>query len=582
MKRLNNLVTELVSAPNVGKEVRSEHAFSLSNDGWVYCSCTADCTVGMEPVLSIDGVEIAARPQYRGASEAMLRLSAGPHHLIVDNGAGSDITGICVRSIPELAYCKHQYDPHVPEYGPYDWGFISEHVLPHVNTIVGGLSHESALHWWKARAGKWLVETSLVGMNDASVTAAEVFNAWSASPGLTHPLSDGILVDEFFSGCKPQYKAWTDAVSRIAADERFQGKQLYPYLGSHYPDMDDFKRHRGDGEDSSKRFLDVVMKAGYPIAWERYLQERHAQEIASHHITERLGDTMSHWRGIFPDCARSLLVSFGYMTITESLNIHPNADYKVFMDMQFQYLATHRDFQDLFGILEYTSGYADEETVRWAAQLYRHYGIEGNTSLLSDRLGYAYELKHIRNGDFAYGFEGWHVPVDIEDNVSVRHVEGFGHMEGRWPRTPVGDSVLCMKRRSDRANTVSQKICGLQIGKLYSAKMIAGSFDALARGTSERHELGLVLGIHGAELLPEKSFQSVVANNYSHQHGAFTMENKYWFNYYQVVFRATTSSARLTISDWTTAAGADKPAGPVGEELLCNFVEVQPYFDGRT
>lgn len=33
-------------------------------------------------------------------------------------------------------------------------------------------------------------------------------------------------------------------------------------------------------------------------------------------------------------------------------------------------------------------------------------------------------------------------------------------------------------------------------------------------------------------------------------------------------------SARLTVSDWTTDA---EPGGPVGRELMFNFIEIQPY-----
>jgi hypothetical protein len=47
-------------------------------------------------------------------------------------------------------------------------------------------------------------------------------------------------------------------------------------------------------------------------------------------------------------------------------------------------------------------------------------------------------------------------------------------------------------------------------------------------------------------------------------------------NYHWRIFRATGAEARLTISDW---AAPDDPGGPVGQELMLNFVEVQPYFE---
>ena len=51
--------------------------------------------------------------------------------------------------------------------------------------------------------------------------------------------------------------------------------------------------------------------------------------------------------------------------------------------------------------------------------------------------------------------------------------------------------------------------------------------------------------------------------------------NPYRMNYHQVVFRAQDETARLTLADW---AGDRDPGGPVGEELIWNFMQVQPYF----
>tara|TARA_B100001123_G_scaffold291655_1_gene325142 strand:- start:3125 stop:3274 length:150 start_codon:yes stop_codon:yes gene_type:complete len=46
-------------------------------------------------------------------------------------------------------------------------------------------------------------------------------------------------------------------------------------------------------------------------------------------------------------------------------------------------------------------------------------------------------------------------------------------------------------------------------------------------------------------------------------------------NYHWRVFRATRDRALLTISDWSSN---QNPGGPSGQELMFNFIEVQPYF----
>jgi hypothetical protein len=47
-------------------------------------------------------------------------------------------------------------------------------------------------------------------------------------------------------------------------------------------------------------------------------------------------------------------------------------------------------------------------------------------------------------------------------------------------------------------------------------------------------------------------------------------------NYHWRVFRATATQARLTVSDW---ASDQDPGGPEDQELMFNFIEVQPYLE---
>ena len=48
------------------------------------------------------------------------------------------------------------------------------------------------------------------------------------------------------------------------------------------------------------------------------------------------------------------------------------------------------------------------------------------------------------------------------------------------------------------------------------------------------------------------------------------------FGFIRQLFRATSDSAHLSISDWSTP---QQPGGPAGQELMINFIEVEPYFD---
>ena len=61
-----------------------------------------------------------------------------------------------------------------------------------------------------------------------------------------------------------------------------------------------------------------------------------------------------------------------------------------------------------------------------------------------------------------------------------------------------------------------------------------------------------------------------------HVYGPFRRENPLYVTYHRVVFRAQTAGAKLTISDWKSNA---EPGGPIGQRLMHNFIEVQPYLE---
>ena len=65
-------------------------------------------------------------------------------------------------------------------------------------------------------------------------------------------------------------------------------------------------------------------------------------------------------------------------------------------------------------------------------------------------------------------------------------------------------------------------------------------------------------------------------NHYGAILGKFDAKHNAYMTYHWRVFRANGKTARLTISDW---ASADDPGGPIGQELMANFIEVEPYFE---
>ena len=103
-----------------------------------------------------------------------------------------------------------------------------------------------------------------------------------------------------------------------------------------------------------------------------------------------------------------------------------------------------------------------------------------------------------------------------------------------------------------------------------------GAFNCVRGGTIDRiiRELlrfRLAVELHNVEVLREESFQHIFANCYDHSYGPYNKDHRAWMNYHWIIFRAKREEATLTISDW---ANSKEPGGPLGQELIMNFVEI--------
>jgi len=570
MRVLNNLVTELLNVD------AAEHDYTFTNprDGWVFFSSSAELSgtqrvrlilpgpAGLAPVLTHQAAD-------GRTAEAMRWLAKGSYTMHVHRD-GARRGRVIVRAIPELVYAKCGADPHVSEFGPYDWEFLKRHVLPNLNTMVGNGSEEQRAYVkeWKQQGKRWIVECGVPGLADGSkVTADEAETFWTGNPGMKDPLLDGVIADEFWGGDRPQLPAWTEAVRRMAADPDLKGRTFYPYCGPMY------------GAPLSRAFLQAVLDAGYRFALERYLPEQRTEAQADGYLDSMLREQAVQSERAMPGSVKQTVVCFGYFSAPpESLDVNPGVDHKVYLDKQFHLVANDPAFWRVSGLMTYLSSYADEETVRWAARLFRHYAIEGHAERLTKD---PYVLPHLRNPDFEEGLAGWEVAAAEEGSVSVGSMSGYGWLQGRYPPTSQGDTFLVLKRSAAKPNRVSQVIRKLEPGRLYSLRAFTGAIRELDR----EQKLAVSIEVKGgdggtgsgAASGTGRSFQHVFPNCYSHHLPPFDDQHRAWMNYHFRVFRAKATEAEVVISDWVSPEAA---GGPVGQEIAVNFVEVQPW-EGR-
>jgi len=572
MKVLNNLVTELLHTRPRTSQASREYRFTNPRDGWVFFSSTADTGRGGRMKLFLDAPAGEAVILHKAGDspiqEAMRFLPKGEHRVSIRCEGRVSLKGMIVRAIPELVYCKFGSNPQVSGYGAYDHKFLQKYVLKNVNCMVGSGDEKDRpfIQAWKREGKKWIIECGVPGLTgEKPVTVDEAYTCWSQNIGLADPLLDGVIADEFFGGNDPRYRIWTEALRRIQA-ERLRGKTFYPYCGTMY-----------EGE-ASLSFIETVLKAGSRFALERYLPEQPTPEAARSYLDAALRQPVLAWEKAQPGAVRGMIICFGHYISAppESIDVDPGVDFKVYMDMQFHLIANDPAFSGLFGVMEYTASYSDEEIVRWAGRLYRHYCIEGKREMLSPKYGYTYNPGHILNPDFAEGTTGWTLSPAAEGGIATKSMKGYSWLQGRYPETREGDAFLWMKRSPKGPNIVSQEIKGLKPGRLYSLKMFSGDYRDLSEGKSVQQKHALSLQLENVELLPGKCFHHIYPNCYSHHLGSFNDQHRAWMNYHVRVFRAKGKTAKLAISDW---AGPHEPGGPAGQELMLNFIEVQPYHE---
>ncbi len=99
-------------------------------------------------------------------------------------------------------------------------------------------------------------------------------------------------------------------------------------------------------------------------------------------------------------------------------------------------------------------------------------------------------------------------------------------------------------------------------------KMITSDYRNLIEKKGDHKKHAVNIEIVGAKVDMGKSFQ----HNFTDR----LIENKSMMNYYWLVFRAKGNTARLIISDW---ANEKTPGGTIGQELIYNFIEIQPYLE---
>ncbi|MDO9575848.1 MAG: LamG domain-containing protein [bacterium] len=547
MKVLNNFVAELLNVKKVVSQPHKEYKFFNPRKGWIFISTTADIKGSGKIWISIDSASkeeavIIHEKEKDETLEAMRLLPAGEHKIHVWCEGDPLFKNLIVRSIPEIGFVTAM-----------KWDLMKEYkILNNINLLVSQAGQPGqGSKIWKEDGKKWLVMTGVPGPYTTSVTLQDSYKYW-AEILTQNPLVDGFIADEIGSK-QPRYKEcfpfWADAIRKLKKD--FPDKETYLYCSCYFAPEKTVE--------PLKPIMYALQDCEGKLALEAYLSEKPTLEGVQAHIKSILRDEIPTLEKVFPGFTHNAVLAintadkFGLRR-----NACPNIDYRVFLDMQFHFVATAPAWKGLYGIQNYHSFYMWEETQRWLSKLYRHYCIEGKTDLLSKEYGLNLMLNHIKNPDFEEGAAYW--TLSDSGSMEAKSMSGLAWKQKRYATIPYGNKFLWTKRRADKPNIFSQEIKNLQPGKCYSIKMWVGDHKNLSLAQT----LTASIQIENAEFIPEENIHQSDKRGDS------------YFTYFYRVFRAKGGPAKLVISDW---ASDKEPGGPIGQELMFNFIEVQPYLE---
>lgn len=449
-RRLNNYVTEVLRKELAGGD--ENLTFAVAQRKWTVIAVKSSAAVTVE----LDGKPVLSPPD----RETFREVATGVHALKVTGAASGD--KIVVRTIPEIFnYCPALSV--VRENPPFDWEFQKRHVLNAVTTMNGGNQPDGTeLAAYRASGRKWVANLITRDPKDD----ADIGVRLAQCAGMTGVKFDGVSCDEQFCGrdeVNSRYMLGLRAYDLEAKPERgiytwLVGK---PLSGIFDPEF---------LSDCANASLGRSM-----VLTETYCRTKGTEAEARAYIDTYIRETMRRYKsayaGILPSIGM-VLGNFVQLPVC-SLHHHCQVDYKFYLDLQMNALANDPEL-DGVGLAGYWgSYYIDEETLRWAFKLIRHYCINGATDSLGERLGLKYVPGFVTNPDFAKGLDGWTAKGDVAtDRVKKFGEQSLGLYGGA---DGVGDDFAVLTR-GETPTRLSQRVTGLEPGRMYCLQFV--TFDA--------------------------------------------------------------------------------------------------------
>ena len=527
-KRLNNMV-RVIYEGKIG--ANKSKSFAIDRNSWILFRYTGQET----PELTINGKTVLAAdfPQKSGVRY----LEAGTYEL-KNNGGECDIS---IRIIPDM-HMFPLWNIRFPGNGAYDWEFAKKYMLPALTVInVGGIDKETRKE--SERFGlKFLSNSSAIKFGTPENLAKKL----SDDHANNSDIHDGTTMDEV--------EYWDCKVPGPYA----QGLRLF----NNKNNKDIRTWVIGPPTHSYSDFISAVANVSGGrgrLLYEVYNRAQFTEEDAKNYIRQTAHHA-SQYKDIAPALFNNISVILGNFSAAPliSLDNIPTVDFRYYLDMQMNMLANDPKLDNLSGVGYWGSMNCDEEILRWCFALLKHYCIEGNTSMLSEKYGYTYNLKLCKNPDFEDKLNCWQTSGKVEaaskKGFGVKYQKRYGSVYTQ------GDTFALLTREADKPSVVRQKITGLVPGKLYSVYYMTSDYDDVLKDKFAPKRIGLTLTLPGT---------TIVRRSY-YVDSRKSKDIKASMNCCKYVFRAKSSETELVFSN---------AKAPAGSRQTLNYITVRPYFE---
>lgn len=575
---LNNFVTELFSAKQLKIVKSRDISFTNPRTGWMYIKST---NTSAPAVFTLDAErkEILSLTQQEMTNETMRFLPKGEHVITINVADEAIINDLVIRTMPEIILCEYQTRPDAG-YRNRIWnemnkllavcnvtmeGFVRGDKNDGYNEKISPLELER-IKQWRDSGRKTIVQIDIPGLT-GSMPVADTYNYWISSIGLQE--FDGISIDEFAHEKKENVIFYEDAVKRINENKKFVGKRLYAYSCAAWYT-----------HEKTINLRKTLSDGNHIFAPELYLREQKTETEAKKNIANGF-QYFKDWDKAYPGSISGMIVTLCSTDLGDlgyyRQDTHANVDFKVYYDMQMNYMANDPAFFNVAGVTSWIARYTNTETLLWMTELYKHYCIEGKKNLLSEEYGFVYNLPYIKNPDFIFGLNSWELKPVTKTSIKVESLSGWGFARGSCNTIPDGDAFVVMDIDPQEPNVVSQTIKNLVPGKLYSAEMYSADYQDIIAGKRMKKFNSISLKIDGAEVVEDLTYVKQFQSDHSmplFQRGK--RKDGPCLNFHYVVFKALSETAKITIIDRPDKSIANEVT--MQKQVLFNFVQVQPYF----